>query len=262
MWRDAAVEPAYAVTMPAGRLSVVAAEVAKSLVRVESGERSAAISLPMLLPGGTPVSVFIEPRGSSWLVHDNGLGALDAELMGGLPVYQRIARDVASRQELGFDERMFFVAEVSEAWLANMVVIIGDAVRTAVMRTAERIAEISHANHKEMLKSALTRNFRNAQTAFEAQITGNSSSRYTVDALVQRGDRLIAFDLVTPTPISVASVYTKFSDMADRNDSPGRVAVLTNRNAMKSGTLVLIGKAASSIIGVEDEDSSWRLLAA
>lgn len=248
----------------ASRLHAVASDVMKSLVRLDMGEQAAAISLPILFPGGNPVNVFIEPHDGMWMVHDNGSGALEAEMMGALPTYQRIARDVARKADLGFDQRMFFIARVSEEWLPNMVVIIGEASRAAAVRTAEKIAEGVTSTHREIMIDRLSSHFGERSITINASIRGESSHKYEVDALVDlgRSKGRLAFELVSPHENSVSSVFRKFSDLADLSTAPGRVAVLTARERTGNGNIILLGKACSAIIGVNDDEPAWKRLAA
>lgn len=250
------------LTVSASRLHAVANDIAKSLVRIDLGERAAAISLPILFPGGNPVSVFIEPHDGAWLVHDNGHGALEAEMLGALPTYQRIARDIAHKSDLGFDQRMFFVARVSEEWLPNMVIAIGEAARTAAMRTAEKLAEGVTNTHRELMVERLTHRFGKARLSLNASIRGESSHEYEVDAIADLGRKRMAFELISPHQNSISSAFTKFSDISDLADAPDRVAVLTDPAKTGKGNIILLGKATTAIIGVNDDEPRWRALAA
>jgi hypothetical protein len=246
----------------ASRLHAVADEIAKSLVSIHLGENAAVISLPMLFPGGAPVTVFIEPRGDRWLVHDNGAGALEAEMMGALASYRRTSHDIAKKREIAFDHRMFFLAEVGTDWLASMVVAIGEAARDAVMRTAEKVADGLVTPYRQVMLDGLVRKFGAKAVSENAMLHGGSTREHKVDAIVASGHGLIAFDLVTSHSNSIAATFTKFSDLSDAEIVPERVAVLSDRERIGSSNIILLGKAANVIMDVPTLDASLARLAA
>lgn len=251
-----------ALSASASRLHAVADDLAKSLVHIHLGENAAAISLPMLFPGGAPVTVFVEPRGDSWLVHDNGAGALEAEMMGALAAYRRTAHDIARKRDLSFDHRMFFLGEVSTEWLPNMVIAVGEAARDAAYRTAEKIAEGLATTHRQVMMDRLVRRFGAKAVSENASLHGGSSREHKVDAIVSSGHGLIAFDLVTSHPNSIAATFTKFSDLSDAEVAPERVVVLADRERVGTSNVILLGKAASVILDVPNLEAGLAGLAA
>lgn len=262
MWRGTAVGQTTALSASASRLHAVADEIAKSLVRIHLGENAAVISLPTHFPGGAPVTVFVEPRADAWLVHDNGAGALEAEMMGGLAFYRRTAHDLAKKRELGFDHRMFFLGEVATDWLANMVIAVGDAARDAAMRTAEKVAEGLVTPYRQVMVERLVRKFGEKSVSENAVLHGGSTREYKLDAIVRSDRGLIAFDLVTSHSNSIAATFTKFSDLSDAEVAPRRVAVLSDRERIGQSNITLLGKAADAIMEVPTLDAGLAQLAA
>ena len=72
-------------------LSAIAQDVARALTHVSVKGGSAFISTPLLYPSGSHAVIRIDGTGDRWFVSDDGSAHLEAELMGGLASFRRIA---------------------------------------------------------------------------------------------------------------------------------------------------------------------------
>src|SRR5215467_4127023 len=121
-------------------LADIAAQIARSLVRVSSNDQMAQIATPLLYPGGSMVSVEFSRRRAGYLVTDAGGARREAELMGGERSFARVAPEIAERFGVRFDHNMIFDLDVAESDLAVAVISIANAAKTAVETTATHLA--------------------------------------------------------------------------------------------------------------------------
>ena len=119
-------------------LKLVTDAVGRALIEINVRGGSGFISTPVLYPSGSHVVVRIDGTGDRWFVSDDGYGFLEADMMGGLPTFRRIAKQVAERAGVKFDERCFFVLEVERDALPGAATVVANASKQATDRTVRR----------------------------------------------------------------------------------------------------------------------------
>ena len=129
------------MNLAAHNLKTIADAVAHALVDTSVEGGSAFISTPLLYPRGSHVVVRMDGAGDRWFVSDDGYGHLEAEMMGGLTTFRRLAKPLADRAGVQFDERCFFVLEVERDALPGAVITISNVSKQAVERTAFAVEE-------------------------------------------------------------------------------------------------------------------------
>jgi len=209
----------------------VAEEVARALIKISAHDGTARLSLPLLYPGGSSVAVEISKLRDSCLVTDAGVARREAALLGGERTFLRIAKGVAERFGVRFDQNMIFEFEVSSDDLVVVVAAIGNAAKTAVEETAMYLAVVHHADYRASLWNRLEVIHGKTKVQRSIQLRG-SSDKWEFDAAVKRGDRLSIFEIVVPNANAVNSAVTKFLDIRDLGkQAPRRVAVLTDKDS-------------------------------
>jgi len=209
----------------------------------------AIMSLPQLYPGGAPIVVRFRHDGDTFIVSDQGGAYLQAEQLGGLSHFNRIAHSVAKDHYIKFDGNMMFAVEVPRDWLPNAIIQTASASQRAVQLTAERAVEEREQSFKIKLQHQLRETYRK-KVAFDVDVVGRSTRRYHFAAMLRGGEDWSVFDLVTPHHVSINSAFVKFSDVKRLEEAPKRVAVLTDREKMNSGDISLISESANFVIPI------------
>jgi hypothetical protein len=212
------------------KITEIASEVARALVRVTAREEGVRLSLPLLYPGGAMVGVEISRLRDEFLVSDAGTARREAAMLGGERSFAQLAPDIATRFGVRFDHNMFFDINVARDDLVIAVAAVANASKSAVEETAMRLASVEHADYQANLWLKLERVFTAKRVSREPWIAGKREN-WQFDAAVQMQGRTSLFDVVTPYANSVNSAVTKFVDVRDLgSDAPTRVAILTNKD--------------------------------
>lgn len=223
----------------------IANEVARALIQISANEETARMSLPLLYPGGSMVTVELTRLRDGFLVTDAGVARREAGLMGGERTFLRIARDVAERFGVRFDHNMIFEMEVSSDELVIVVAAVANAAKTAVENTAMHLAAVEHSDARVELWDRLERVYKGSKVARKLKVRG-SSDEWEFDAAVEARGHLALFEVIGPNANAVNSAVTKFLDIKDiGKDAPHRIAVLTNKE--KTPHLPVLGRTARLI---------------
>lgn len=243
-----------------GDLSALLSEITRELINTGIDDNDGIIALPSTYPSGATVIIRIRRDRERFIVSDGGYGYVEAEHMGGAQTFSRIAQAEAVRHGVKFDGQMVFAVEVSRDRLASAIIFTGAASRKSVEITADKLSEEREAANKDRLRSLIKEAFKE-QASFDVAYPGRSTKRWRFDAMVRRPERWTLFDLVTPHHVSINSTIVKFQDVAQLEDGPHGVAVLTNRKAMDSADISLISGAAGNVITLESSFEELRMAA-
>lgn len=219
---------------------------------------------PFLSPSGATIPIVMHPDDDNgWMVHDDGFGAFEAEMTGGIHAYRQVARAIADREGLHFDQRMIFCTSVPEDWLPNAVIMLGSAVRQALVRTAERQAMASYDLSRRVLFEKLELGFGRDRLVRDPELTGRAGSIWKVDALVSLPGRWRAvYDVVTPNANSVASSFIKLTDIGQVDDAPLRIAVKQRGATFEAPQITLLSQASSVVVDLDQPVETWMKMAA
>ena len=244
-------------------LKSVAEFVGRALVDVDIRGGSAFISVPLLYPSGSHAVIRIDGTGDRWFVSDDGHGAFEAEIMGGLTTFKRLAGSIGSRSGVEFDERCFFVLEVDRDSLPGAVITVSNVSKQAVERTAFVLEERRVAVSRDMFEQRLSQTFGASKIAHNVPIIGASGKEWDVDVSVTGDDSVQrVFEFVTPRPASIAAAVMKFTDIRGRANSPKTAAVLSDRVHTEPALISLLSKVAGAAIDASAEPDVYRRSAA
>lgn len=235
-------------------------EVSRELVVTGIDDNDGVISLPSTYPSGTPVVVRVRRDRNEFIVTDGGYGYQEAEHMGGIGTFGRIAPSAAGKYGVKFDGQMMFAVEVSRDRLANAIIFTGAASRRSVELTAEKLAEERDNSNKDRMHSLLRAAFKD-KAAFEVEFTGRSTKHWRFDAIVRDASHWVLFDMVTAHHVSINSSIVKFQDVMRLEDGPDSVAILTNKKAMDSADISLLSNAAGRIVTLDTPPQELALAA-
>jgi len=234
-------------------------KVARELATVDHRVDGSFISTPLLYPSGTGVVVRVDYSGDNYFVSDMGFGYQEADMMGASLIYSRFARMIGEDAGVGFDNHSFFVVQASKDQLAGAVVAVANCSLEAVSVAAHKLSERKVADEADRLYERLTKVFAAPSVAKDVEIKGASTTTWPVANLVRIGRVETIFEPVLSHRNSVASVVTKFHDIALLQHAPGRVAVVRSKDEF--GTLLNVLSQAGSVITRDVSDAALRRLA-
>lgn len=242
------------------RFQKVVRDAAAQLISHEFISGSNYVSTPLMYASGAYVVVRIERSGSDYFVSDFGAGFEEAQLAGGESTYRRVARTIAEANGVAFDDFAFFAMLASEAQLAGAIATIANSSQEAVSVTYLKLAEKKHRDDNEVLYDRLTHIFTPRFVAKDVPLLGASNTEWRVSSLVTVDNRRVAFEAVSKHPNSVVYAATKFGDLARLDDAPGRVAVVSKKQAL--GTYLGVLSHSAKVIEYNAKDPVFeRLLA-
>lgn len=234
-------------------IAVIAEDVARNLSTAEVDHRGAYINTPMRYPGGTAVVVHIQSLGNRFFVTDMGFGMSEAEQIGAERQYMRAASEIARRQDVGFDQHSFFLAECSREQLVGAVGLIANCSKEAVDLAALRLAERRHVEAETAFFDRLEGLFGVQKVTRHAEIQGAHKADWPVGALVVNDNRRTIFDYVKPSAQSAYPIIAKFFDIGQLAAPPSRVAIVRRVSDLK-GFAGMISDAGGAVIQADASD--------
>jgi hypothetical protein len=240
-----------------------AREIVKSLVSSETTDGKVFISTPVMYPSGAHAVVRVDGMNDRWFVSDDGYGAQEADMMGASSTFRRIAKTVADRSGVGFDQRFLFVVEATRAELPGAVAIVANASAEAVRRTAIRQEEIRYAVSRETFDRKVDIAFRGQTIVRQPEISGSSGHAWEFSAGIERqGNIIYLLDLVRPRPNAVYASVSKFTDVLIKGTELRGAAVLADIERTEPQLVSLLSRAAGAALPAEASDEAWRALVA
>lgn len=213
--------------------------VTREIIVAEHRKGCSYIKTPLLYPGGSTVVVRINDGYPEFFVTDFGAGYSEAEMMGASAIFARHSREIADHAGIGFDSHSFFVAKATRQQLPGVVVTVANCSQEAVAVAAYRLAERRFSDDTEKLYERLVRVFPRGKVARDAEVIGQSNTRWHVATLVQGDMRKTIFEPVSSHHTSIFAASTKFRDIAEIDNAPGRVAIVRKKAELKTYLAVL-----------------------
>lgn len=214
------------------------------------------VSLPICYPDGSFVTVRIDPAPGGYRVSDAGFAYHEAMDMGfSKAAFSRTANKIKESVDFEVDNRVVF--EVSEP--ENLSAAISD-VAEGSWRIASKFGErYEEESNEEGIIEALTNRlgtiFGEKNVELSPTILGASTTDWKMSAKVLIGKRLTIFQAVGSNPNSIFRASTAFRDLANRDDAPGLVAVVTDIGELGTRKPLL---APARIILANDNDDMYR----
>ncbi len=111
--------------------------------------------------------------------------------------YSRVARAVAERSGVGFDDHAFFAIQVDFDRLPGAISTIGSCSLEAVTSAFAKATEKAHTGIARVLVEKLESTFGADSVRPNDVWSGDSGHDWTVAATVQTGSRQLVFDVAT-----------------------------------------------------------------
>lgn len=206
------------------------------------------VSMPVALCTGTlvDVSVWPEPDGS-FMVTDDGIAHF--EVVSGAfseRLFRSVAKTRCGSAGAVFDGGTMLFLRVSADQLRGAIIAMANLIKEVVDETIARSIKQKFEGARDALFERLDMAFSPASVSHCASVIGASTAEYEVDALVETRRGLVVFDLFTKDPASIASSFTKLSDLA-RGDGTPRLVAVTPKPEDIGPKLTLIASVATVI---------------
>ncbi len=233
--------------------------VARTLADARHVNGASFLSLPVMYPSGSLVTVRIEPHSEGrYFVSDMGMGFEEADLMAAGRQFVHSAPGIAVRAGVHLD-RQSFTLGVRREQLVGAVSVIAACSQEAVQLAVFKLDEKKRADAADRLCERLYRLFTPAKVEREATIVGASNTAWSVTALVRADGHKAVYEPVSEHPNSVASVLTKFVDLNQLEHPPARIAVVRKKELL--GTRLALISTAGNVVEESVSDTALERLA-
>lgn len=221
------------------------------------------IGLPIVLATGSCVDVSVWPEdaeGRSFMVSDAGTAFLEvAEVAFSSRTFNKVARERCEAYGATFDGDAMLFMRVSAERLRGSIVAMGSLIKEVVDQTIERALRAKHEPAMELLFDKLRAAYPGREVIHDATVYGASSASYTVDALVDDGQRGVAYEIFSKAPASVNAAFATFSDLSRSTEAPVPVGVTSDLNAI--GPKLQLVSSVAKVVRLADSFERFRLAA-
>ena len=221
------------------------------------------LQMPVVTAFGSAVSVSIWPEGGgeTFMVSDDGLAYHEiTTAMGSERIFSGVAKTKSDRYGAQFDGCSMLFIRVSKERLKGAVIAIASLTKEVIDETIEKsFAAKTSADHERFLAKVASA-FPHSTIREHANVIGQSTTSYKIDALVETESRVLAFDYFSEGGNSVNSAYATLSDIARLEDGPKPIGVTNSFKAIGS-KLTLISSVAD-IIQIDADEREYHRLAA
>jgi hypothetical protein len=229
------------------------------LIQVRSWGDSTYISLPLIAPDGSSITVRVTPAEGGFRVDDAGFAYHDLERIGAERSFGRTASSIAETYGLEVTKRSF-LAQASGEELFRAICDVGMASWSTIDRVYERINAQDEADIEEFLKPRLESIFGAAKVESENAIVGSSANEWPVSAIVHIDGRIAVFQAVGEHANSVYRTSTAFHDLAALPKPPTLISVVKDKTKM--GKKISILAQAGRVIQGDQPDNAYKRAAA
>ncbi|MEN5336813.1 hypothetical protein [Brucella pseudintermedia] len=239
-------------------ISDLADKIARSMTYAQERNGQYQIVTPLLYSGGACVVVYMARSENGYFISDHGAARREADLLGGLRTFNRIAKEQAIAHGVNFDSDQIFDIEVPEYALVTAAIAVANASKAAVDITQAAVTQQKAEQQKDALIRKIFSVFDKDQIEVDGEYSGRSEN-WKFDAVVQAHVPIL-FQTVSAHQNSVNSAISRFLDIKDAGeDLTVRVAVPTR--IRETPHLSLLSRTAR-IIPVDAGNEMFHALAA
>ena len=240
--------------------SDLADRISADLVRVRHTGLSSYINLPLLHPSGSHVTVKLDPAPGGVRVSDAGFAYREIERLGGERSFSRAARGFAHELQVEAGSRTLFVV-VPPDQVSAAVMDVG----LASWRTAEKVCTKLLSDNEEevadILRQRLDAVFGADRVRSAQEISGSSTWKWKVSAVVDAGDSLAIFQAISPAGQSINKASTAFFDFAGLDAPPKLIGVVSAKQQF-GPRLGIITRIGAQILEAGEPDDAYKRKAA
>lgn len=204
---------------------------AQSLMAVNVWAGASYVSLPFFYPSGTTCVVKVERVGSQFIVSDYGATFREVDHLGLGSSFTKSAKKVANEVGAVVKNNEITCSATLET-LAMTMATIAQVSSEIAAKMVSKVGTSAEQQIQAELVTKLERIFGREAVQVDEKLIGQSAKDWTVDAVVYRGGRQIAFDFVRNSAQSVYAVAAKFHDIRAIEAPPLVVAVVEDKQAL------------------------------
>ena len=230
----------------------------RDLVCVKRWGDTAYVTLPIIGPDGSSVTVRIVPAAGGFRVDDAGFAYHDLERVGAERSFGKVSTSIADVYGLDVTKRSL-LATVTQEELSRAICDVGIASWTVTNKVYERISH-DETEIEEFLKPRLEKIFGANKIDSANKITGSSTREWEVSAIVHLDSRTAIFQAVGMHSNSVFRTSAAFHDLRVLPNAPTLISVVKDRAGM--GTNLSILAQAGRVIQGDQPDEVYLRAAA
>lgn len=239
-------------------LSEISTAIAGSLVSTRHWGDASYISLPLVYPSGSFVTVSLSYAPDGIRVSDGGFAYRETESFGAGRSFANTARAVAEGYGVEVDRRAIFV-EVPVDEVERAIFDVSAASKAVAERIVAGLPQETEFEISAALRERLERAFPGA-VEHDCKLVGASSIEWDVTALARIDGREAVFQAVASHPVSVFKASAAFHDLARLDDPPILVGVVARTADLGKHHAILA--QAGRVIEVDAPEEAFRRAAA
>lgn len=239
-------------------LSELTSRIVPSLVSYQTWADASFISLPMVYPGGSFVTVRLTHVKDGVRVSDSGFAFKEADSFGAGRSFPYYARSISENYDVKVGKRTVFV-DVRPHEVERAIFDVSAASLAIAEKIVEKASQDTEINISDALHDRLEIIFRE-KVSFEAKLIGASQTEWDVSAVTNVDDQVTVFQAVTNWPVAVYKASTAFHDLAALENPPNLVSVVSSKEAMGKNYSILA--QAGRVIEVGQPDGTFIKAAA
>lgn len=197
----------------------------KGFGKAESTPSGVRVQTHCLYPSFELVRVYVDKRGSSFLVHDGGEAAACAWAHG--REYSLMAKSFeksASKFDCSFEGNIIKSVAENEDWIRSSVIAVANAASDAANAVVSKIAPVQERGIERRVEILLSRATWRPHFVKHEVVIGASGKAHTFDFVIRTKARTTLIDTVVPHPSSVSAKFVAFSD-TERSSQTEKYAV-------------------------------------
>lgn len=241
-------------------LSEISDSIIPNLVSRQDWVDASFISLPLVYPGGSFVTVRLTyVQGSAIRVSDSGFAFREAESFGAGRSFPNTARSVAEAYDVMVGRRSIFVDVFSPQEVERAIFDVSAASHAVAERIVSNVTYDSEAAISDALHVKLDRLFPRS-VEHDGKIVGASSTEWDVTAVAKIDGHMAVFQAVSNYPVAVFKASTAFHDLAALEHPPSLVSVISSKAEMGKNYSILA--QAGRVVEIEQSDEVFMKAAA
>jgi hypothetical protein len=234
-------------------LSQLTEAIAPRLVSCRSWHDATFISLPMLYPSGSFVTVCLTHARDGIRVSDSGFAYREAESFGAGRSFANTARSIADEIDIKAGKRSIYV-DVRPQEVERAIFDVSAASYSVAERIVSRAASEADATISEALHQRLDLLF-GSKVEYDKSVKGASTTAWDVTALAKAGGKKAIFQAVVNFPTAVYRTSTAFHDIAALDNPPALISVISSKKEMGSNYSILA--QAGRVIEISHPDAAY-----
>lgn len=229
-----------------------------NLVSCKSWGDATFMSLPLVYPSGSFVTVRLTHADDGVRVSDSGFAYREAESFGAGRSFSGTARSIADRFDVEVGRRSIF-ADVSIEEVERAILDVSSASNAVADRIVSNAAQTTDADIADALHEKLDRVFPTS-VEHDGKIVGASSMEWDVTAVARTDEKRAVFQLVANYPVAVFRTSTAFHDLSALDNPPSLISVVTSKADMGKNYSILA--QAGRVIEIGQDEGAFRRAAA